>query len=70
MPENIIYTKALYKSIEKYGLQKNLACFVLWRDHDLMWNSETLSKKYGQEPWYYAIKSIKSKYIKYVTLND
>ncbi|HGJ5883531.1 MAG TPA: glycosyl transferase family 2, partial [Arsenophonus sp.] len=38
LPENIIYTKALYKSIEKYGLQKNLACFVLWRDHDLMWN--------------------------------
>ncbi|MDR5616603.1 hypothetical protein [Arsenophonus sp.] len=27
-------------------------------------------KKYGQEPWYYAIKPIKSKYIKYVTLND
>ncbi|WP_334471880.1 hypothetical protein [Arsenophonus sp. PmNCSU2021_1] len=70
LPENIIYTKALYKSIEKYGLQKNLACFVLWRDHDLMWNSKTLSKKYGQEPWYYAIKPIKSKYIKYVTLND
>ncbi|WP_032116103.1 glycosyl transferase family 2 [Candidatus Arsenophonus nilaparvatae] len=70
LPENIIYTKALYKSIEKYGLQKNLACFVLWRDHDLMWNSETLSKKYGQDPWYYAIKPIKSKYIKYVTLND
>ncbi|HGJ5897547.1 glycosyl transferase family 2 [Arsenophonus apicola] len=70
LPENIIYTKALYKSIEKYGTQKNLACFVLWRDHDLMWNSETLSKKYGQEPWYYAIKPIKSKYIKYVTLNN
>ncbi|MEW7001142.1 hypothetical protein M5585_16940 [Serratia ureilytica] len=40
LPENIIYTKALYLAIEDYGRRYRLTRFVIWRDHDLMWNSE------------------------------
>ncbi|MFP1744325.1 glycosyl transferase family 2 [Lonsdalea quercina] len=70
LPENIVYTHALYKAIAAYGEEKDLGCFVLWRDHDLMWNSETACGKYGGEPWPYAVKPIPTKYINYVTLND
>lgn len=37
LPENVIYTRALYQAIEEYGNRHRLGCFVLWRDHDLMW---------------------------------
>lgn len=70
LPENIIYTKALYLAIEHYGQQHDLDNFVIWRDHDLMWNSEKTVMKYGPAPYSYAIKPVKSKYITYVTLND
>ena len=50
LPENIIYTKALYLAIEKYGQQQDLGNFVIWRDHELMWNSERTVLKYGSAP--------------------
>jgi hypothetical protein len=50
LPENIIYTKALYRAIELYGREAGLGRFVLWRDHDLMWQSEPGSGKYGRPP--------------------
>ena len=70
LPENIIYTKALYLAIEEYGQQQDLGNFVIWRDHDLMWNSEKTVMKYGPAPYSHAIKPVKSKHITYVTLND
>ncbi|WP_296252324.1 glycosyltransferase [uncultured Enterobacter sp.] len=70
LPENIIYTKALYLSIEKYGQRHDLKKFVVWRDHDLMWNSEKTIKKYGSPPYHFAVKPKKSPYINYVTLNS
>lgn len=51
LPENIIYTRALYKAISSYGKLRNLGKFVLWRDHDLMWSSEFSSRKYGFPPY-------------------
>ena len=36
LPENIIYTRALYQAIETYGKEHGLGNFVIWRDHDLM----------------------------------
>ncbi|HGM6743979.1 TPA: glycosyl transferase family 2 [Serratia marcescens] len=69
LPENIIYTKALYLAIEDYGRRYRLTRFVIWRDHDLMWNSEKKVLKYGPPPYSHAIKPIPSKYITYVTLN-
>ena len=70
LPENIIYTEALYQAIEIYGEYKCLDNFVIWRDHDLMWNSEKSVMKYGVPPYKYAIKPRNSKYITYVTLNS
>ncbi len=70
LPENIIYTKALYIAIEDYGKRHCLGNFVIWRDHDLMWSSEKNVMKYGAAPYPHAIKPVKSRYITYVTLNN
>lgn len=70
LPENIIYTKALYLAIDVYGKRHGLANFVIWRDHDLMWNSEKTAMKYGPPPYPHAVKPIKSNHITYVTLNN
>lgn len=70
LPENIIYTKALYQAIEIYGKNQGLGNFVIWRDHDLMWNSEKTVMKYGPEPYPHAVKPVRSPYITYVTLNE
>lgn len=69
LPENIIYTRALYLSIARYGSEFKLGKYVIWRDHDLMWNSEKNVMKYGVSPWENAIKPCLSPYINYVTLN-
>ncbi len=31
--------------------------FVIWRDHDLMWNSEKTVMKYGPEPYPHAVQA-------------
>lgn len=69
LPENIIFTKALYKAIDLYGFELGLSKFVIWRDHDLMWSSETSVLKYGNPPYPNAIKPVPSPYIQYVTLH-
>lgn len=70
LPENVIFTKALYKAIDIYGRELNLGKFVIWRDHDLMWSSETAVQKYGNEPYHNAVKPVLSPFIQYVTLHD
>ncbi|WP_242487718.1 hypothetical protein [Pseudomonas sp. TH31] len=70
LPENIIYTQALYLAIEAYGKRHGMGHFVIWRDHDLMWNSEKTVMKYGPEPYPHAVKPVPSRYITYVTLNN
>lgn len=70
LPENIIYTKALYRAIEHYGHERGLHKYVIWRDHDLMWNSEKKVMKYGEPPYPYAVKPVASEFITYVTLNQ
>ncbi|MDF0732193.1 glycosyltransferase [Pseudomonas entomophila] len=70
LPENIIYTRALYLAIEAYGNRHALGRFVIWRDHDLMWSSEKTVMKYGPEPYPHAIKPVRSAHITYVTLNE
>lgn len=70
LPENIIYTRALYLAIEQYGHRHQLGNFVIWRDHDLMWNSEKNIMKYGLPPYNHAIKPVNSPFISYVTLNN
>ncbi|WP_256577704.1 MULTISPECIES: glycosyltransferase [unclassified Pseudomonas] len=70
LPENIIYTRALYLAIDIHGARQGLGNFVIWRDHDLMWNSEQGALKYGPEPYTHAVKPVPSPYITYVTLNQ
>ncbi|MGY2288268.1 glycosyltransferase [Pseudomonas sp. SDO528_S397] len=70
LPENIIYTQAVYQAIETYGRRHGLGNFVVWRDHDLMWSSEKTVMKYGPEPYPHAIKPRPSRHITYVTLNN
>ena len=68
LPENIVFTKALYLAIEAYGQKYALQKFVLWHDHDLMWNSEPW--KYGVEPFPNVPKPSSSPYIYHTVVNQ
>jgi GT2 family glycosyltransferase/glycosyltransferase involved in cell wall biosynthesis len=70
LPENITYTRALYDAIEEYGSRHRLGRFVLWRDHDLMWQSEPSAGKYGTFPYPYVPTPRNSPFIRYVVLNE
>ncbi|GAB3261389.1 glycosyltransferase [Kineosporia babensis] len=71
LPENIAYTEALYQAIERYGPTLGAPRpYVLWRDHDLMWNSEPSSGKYGQAPYALTPKPRNSPYIRYLALHE
>lgn len=49
LPDNPVYTEALYLAIDEYGKRRSLDKYVLWRDHDLMWSTEPLL--YGAYPY-------------------
>lgn len=70
LPENIAYTKALYQAIDHYGRRNGLGRFVLWRDHDLMWQSEPGIQKYGEFPYSNTVRPVNSPYIHYVALHE
>lgn len=70
LPENITYTKALYSAIERYGRRHRLGRFVLWRDHDLMWQSEPGIKKYGDFPYPRTVAPADSPYVHYIALHE
>jgi glycosyltransferase involved in cell wall biosynthesis len=70
LPENITYTKALYRAIEEYGREQQLGRFVLWRDHDLMWQSEPGIRKYGQFPYSRTEAPVNSPFIHYVVQHE
>jgi len=68
LPENIIYTQALYEAIEQYGKEQELGKFVMWRDHDLMWWSEP--GKYGEYPYPGTPRLQRSPHIQFVVLHQ
>lgn len=68
LPENVIFTHALYRAIDVYGKEKNLGKFVMWRDHDLMWWSEP--GKYGEYPYPGTSRLSHSPYIQHVVLHE
>ncbi|WP_226377310.1 MULTISPECIES: hypothetical protein [Burkholderia] len=68
LPENLLFSEALRLAIEQYGREKRKGPFVLWRDHDLMWFSE--SEKYGGPAFEHIPKPPVSKYIRYATLTN
>lgn len=68
LPENVAYTKALYKAIAAYGTRHSLGRYVLWRDHDLMWQSEP--DKYGSFPYVSTPPMVNSPHIHYFALHE
>jgi glycosyltransferase involved in cell wall biosynthesis len=70
LPENITYTRALRQAIEVYGRLQGLGTFVLWRDHDLMWQSEPGLRKYGEFPYVHVPPPVDSPFIHYVVQHD
>ncbi|QQR88740.1 MAG: glycosyltransferase family 4 protein [Myxococcales bacterium] len=70
LPENIIFTSALYKAIERYGVASKLGKYVFWRDHDLMQTSEPLGAKYGAFPYKNVPKPKRSNFIQYIVQHD
>lgn len=69
LPENVHYTLALYKAIEQYGKENNLKKYVFWRDHDPMWSSESMKKKYGDFPYPETPKPCAIEFIRHVVLH-
>ncbi|WP_306749698.1 glycosyltransferase [Saccharothrix yanglingensis] len=70
LPENITYTRALYRAIERYGARHRLGRFVLWRDHDLMWQSEPGAAKYGRFPYPATPAPRNSPHVHYFALHE
>jgi glycosyltransferase involved in cell wall biosynthesis len=70
LPENITFTRALYAAIDEYGRSHRLGRFVLWRDHDLMWQSEPGIGKYGIFPYPHTPRPMDSPFIHYVALHE
>ena len=70
LPENITYTTALYQAIEEYGRRRGLGRFVLWRDHDLMWQSEPGTGKYGEFPYPATPRPVTSPHVHYLALHE
>ncbi|SEQ81034.1 Glycosyl transferases group 1 [Lentzea xinjiangensis] len=68
LPENVAYTKALYQAISTYGATHGLGRYVLWRDHDLMWQSEP--DKYGSFPYPATPPMVNSPHIHYFALHE
>ncbi|MFC3890906.1 glycosyltransferase [Lentzea rhizosphaerae] len=68
LPENVAYTKALYLAIARYGAAHDLGRYVLWRDHDLMWQSEPA--KYGSFPYPATPAMVNSPHIHYFALHE
>lgn len=66
LPENVVYTRALYAAIAAYGRERGLGPFVLWRDHDVMWFCEP--GKYGPPPYGHVPRPRSSPFIRYAAL--
>lgn len=49
LPDNPLFTEAVYMAIAEYGARQKLGKYVLWRDHDLMWSAEP--HLYGSYPY-------------------
>lgn len=68
LPDNPIFTEAVYIAIREYALRRRLGRFVLWRDWDLMWSTEP--QRYGKYPFRGVHKPEANKYIHYAVASD
>jgi glycosyltransferase involved in cell wall biosynthesis len=68
LPDNPLFTEALYLAIDEYGKRRGLGKYVLWRDHDLMWSVDP--HLYGDYPYDGVRKPARSPYIQYCVVTD
>jgi glycosyltransferase involved in cell wall biosynthesis len=68
LPDNPLFTEALYMAIAEYGDQQKLGKYVLWRDHDLMWSAEP--HLYGAYPYPGVRKPEANQYIHYAVATE
>jgi hypothetical protein len=68
LPDNPLFTEALYRAIAAYGASQHLNKWVLWRDHDLMWSAEP--HFYGSFPYPGVHKPEPGPHIHYVVTTE
>ena len=68
LPDNPIFTEAIYLAISEYGTRANLGKYVLWRDHDLMWSAEP--HLFGSYPYPGVHKPQATRHIHYAVITD
>lgn len=68
LPDNPLFTEALYLAIGEYGVQKKRGKYVRWRDHDLMWSAEP--HRFGSYPYAGVKKPQVSPFIHYAGLTE
>lgn len=68
LPDNPLFTEALYLAIEAYGTHRGFGKYVLWRDHDLMWSAEP--HFFGSYPYPGVRKPDANPYIHYAVATE
>jgi glycosyltransferase involved in cell wall biosynthesis len=68
LPDNPLFTEAVYLAIAEYGAQQKLGKYVLWRDHDLMWSAEP--HLYGSYPYPGVRKTETNQHIHYAVMTE
>jgi len=68
LPDNPLFTEALYLAIAEYGARQKLGKYVFWRDHDLMWSAEP--HLYGSYPYPGVRKPEPNPHIHYVVTTE
>ncbi|HJQ40030.1 MAG TPA: glycosyltransferase family 4 protein [Thermoanaerobaculia bacterium] len=68
LPDNPLFTEAIYLAVDEYGERHGLDRYVLWRDHDLMWSTEP--HVYGSFPYPGVRRPKPNKYIHYCVATE
>ena len=68
LPDNPLFTEAVYLAISEYGARQGLGKYVMWRDHDLMWSAEP--HLYGDYPYPGVRKPGISEHIEYFVATE
>ncbi len=68
LPDNPLFTEALYQAVEEYGRLNSLGKYVLWRDFDLMWSAEP--HLYGSYPYPGVRKPAPNRFIHYAVATN
>jgi len=68
LPDNPLFTEAVYRAIAQYGNSEKLGKYVLWRDHDLMWSVEP--HLYGPFPYPGVRKPEENEHIEFAVMTE